>query len=391
MKRGVKQFWAWFGLAGFAFGQAGMAGSTVIGHASLAAATNPPAAVSAKVGKLRWFFTHASVGGNLVTGMNVLHAENGTRYPLQIYGYDGDNGDGAYHGAVGTAGSEGGADYRAATDPASTSNGFVYECMRGNPDWANKLVCFSNSVVASGWRFPKVNVVMDKFCWIDPYADPDEYCAMMSGLEARYPQTLFVYVTMPLTTETAGSENDLRNDFNRAVRGFCGAGNRWLLDLADIQAWTEAGVQQTYVSGGTTNQRMVSAYAVGAGGGDYHLNATGRRRAALGWNALAQALFQADRDEDGVRDGDELIAGTAPADGTNRLQLVFDPATGPTQQVVRWTGASNRWYSLQESSTLADGAVWSNRATNLPATGVLNVHTIAMPEAWSFLRLTVAQ
>lgn len=391
MKRDVKQFWAWFGLASFAFGQAGMAGSTVIGHASLAAATNPPAAVSAKVGQLRWFFTHASVGGNLVTGMNVLHAENGTRYPLQIYGYDGDDGDGAYHGAVGTEGSEGGADYRAAADPASTSNGFVYECMRGNPDWANKLVCFSNSVVASGWRFPKVNVVMDKFCWIDPYADPDEYCAMMSGLEARYPQTLFVYMTMPLTTETAGSENDLRNDFNRAVRVFCSDGNKWLLDLADIEAWTEAGVQQTYVSGGTTNQRMVSAYAVGAGGGDYHLNAAGRRRAALGWNALAQALFQADRDEDGMTDGDELIAGTAPADGTDRLRLVLDEATGPTQQVVRWTGTSNRWYALQESATLSDGAVWSNRATNLPATGTLNVHTVAMPATWSFLRLTVAQ
>ena len=136
---------------------------------------------------------------------------------------------------------------------------------------------------------------------------------------------------------------------------------------------------------------MVSAYAVGAGGGDYHLNAAGRRRAALGWNALAQALFQADRDEDGMTDGDELIAGTAPADETDRLRLVLDEATGPTQQVVRWTGASNRWYALQESATLSDGAVWSNRATNLPATGALNVHTVAMPEAWSFLRLSVAQ
>ena len=84
------------------------------------------------------------------------------------------------------------------------------------------------------------------------------------------------------------------------------------------------------------------------------------------------------------------IVDHAPADGGDRLQLVFDPATGPTQQVVRWTGASNRWYALQESPTLADGAVWSNRATNLPASGTLNVHTLALPEAWSFLRLTVA-
>jgi hypothetical protein len=292
---------------------------------------------------------------------------------------------------VGTAGSEGGADYRAAADPASTSNGFVYECMRGNPDWANKLVCFSNSVVQSGWRFPKINVALDKFCWIDPAADPEEYCVLLAGLEAQYPQTLFVYMTMPLTTETAGTENDLRNDFNRYVRAYCRTAGKWLLDLADIQAWSEAGVEQTYVSGDATNQRMAEAYAVGPEWGDYLLNAAGRRRGALGWHALAQALFDADRDGDGVSDGDELIAGTAPTDETDRLQLFFDPTTGPTQQVVRWAGASNRWYALQESASLENGAAWSNRAAHLPTTGALNVHTVAVPGARSFLRLTVAQ
>jgi hypothetical protein len=102
-------------------------------------------------------------------------------------------------------------------------------------------------------------------------------------------------------------------------------------------------------------------------------------------------LFRADRDADGVCDGDELIAGTAPADATDRLGLVLDPGSGPTQQVVRWTGASNRWYALQESATLEEGATWSNRAANLPTTGALNVHTVAVPGARSFLRLTVAQ
>ena len=51
----------------------------------------------------------------------------------------------------------------------------------------------------------------------------------------------------------------------------------------------------------------------------------------------------------------------------------------------------NRWYALQESATLADGAVWSNRATDLPAAGGFNVHTVALPGARSFLRLTVGQ
>ena len=375
------------GLAGFV---PGPSRAVVINHSSLVAATNPPAATSAKVGQLRWFFTHASVGGNLVTGLNVLHQENAARFPLQIYGYDGNNGDGDYHGAVGTAGSEGGLNYRAATSPAVTSNGFVYECMRGNPDWPNKLVCFSNSVVTSGWRFPKVNAVMDKFCWIDPYADPADYCAMMSDLEARFPQTLFVYMTMPLTTETAGSENDRRNDFNRHVRSFCMASNKWLLDLADIEAWTEAGVQQTYVSSGTTNQRMVSAYAVGAAGGDYHLNATGRRRGALGWHALSQTLFSTDRDNDGVYDGDELIAGTAPTDEASALALQSEPVLGTNAAVLSWSGASNRLYSIQECPSMEPGAAWSNRLAGLPAADAMNVRTVSV-SATTYFRLAVEQ
>ena len=390
MKRGYNQLLGLLWLSGFILGQAGAAGATVIDHAALATATNPPAAISAKVGQLRWFFTHASVGGNLVTGLNVLNVEDAVRFPLRIHGYDGDNGDSAYHGAVGAEGSEGGGDYRASADPASTSNGFVFECMRGNPDWSNKLTCFSNSVVESGWRFPKVNVAMDKFCWIDPYADPAEYCAMMAGLEARYPQTLFVYMTMPLTTETAGSENDLRNTFNRYVRNFCRTGDKWLLDLADIEAWTTADVEQTYVSGGTTNQRLVSAYALSPGGGDFHLNATGRRRGALGWYGLAQALFSTDRDSDGVRDGDELIAGTMPTDDGSQLALQSEPVIGTNSAVLSWSGASNRWYSIQECPSMESGAAWSNRLTNLPVSGTMNVHTVSV-SATTYFRLAVEQ
>ena len=271
----------------------------IVGHAALAGATNPPPAKLPKIAQLRWFFAHASVGGNMIEGLEELCAGDAVRFPLRTF-------------EVAPAGSEGGADYRASSEPSATSAGFVYECMRGNPGWRNKLVCFSNSVVFSGWRYPKVNLVMDKFCWIDPDADPAEYCARMSGLEARFPQTLFVYATMPLTTETAGSENDQRNQFNRQVRAHCRTAGKWLLDIADIEAWSEAGTEQTYASGGATNQRMAAAYAVDAGGSDFHLNAIGRRRGALGWYALALALFDADRDSDGVSDGDELLAGTNP-------------------------------------------------------------------------------
>ncbi len=359
----------------------------VIGFSSVASATNLPAAVIAKIRSLRWLFTHASVGGNIITGMNVLHTGDPARYPLAIYNYDGQNGDGDYHGAVATAGTEGGSDYRAASSPSATSNGVIYECMRGNPDWGNKLTCFSNSVVQSGWRFPKVNVAMDKFCWIDPYADPIQYCATLSNLEGRYPQTLIVYMTIPLTTETAGSENDDRNAFNKEVRSYCLANGKWMLDIADLQAWTTAGVQQTYLSSGVTNQQMYASYAVSAG--DFHLNLAGRRQAALGWYALAGALFSTDRDGDGATDGDELLAGTSPTNATDVLKSSASlPASG--RLTLQWPMVTGRVYAVEQTPTLAP-AQWTSTVSGLIGTQLYTYTTAVSAADAVYYRLTAQQ
>ena len=350
--------------------------AVTIDHGAIAGVTNVPQAVMHKLGILRWFFSHASVGGNMITGMNVLRQSDTNRYRMSIYNYDGDNGDSSYHGGIATVGTFGQDDYRA-DDPPVTSNGVIYECQRGNPVWINKLVCFSNSVASSGWRFPQVNVVMDKFCWIDPDANPTNYCASMNSLEGAFPETLFVYLTMPLTTETAGTDNDLRNGFNRYLRSFCQANNKWLLDVADVEAWATNAVQSTYRSGGVTNQLMVSGYAVGAGFGDYHLNVTGRRQVALAWYALGAALFQQDRDGDGMTDGDELIAGTRPKDASSRL-LFTGSAGSKSNLVLNWTSSSNRYYSIQASSNLLSGGAWTNVALNIPARTPQNSYTTSV-------------
>ena len=252
--------------------------AVTINHAHVAAASRLPPAYSAQIATQKWFFTHASVGGNMVEGMAELHESNPTRYPLQMLS------------DVGTAGTEGGADYRASAAPASTVAGSLYECQRGNPGWANKLVCFSNSLVRSGWGSNKVHFAMDKFCWIDPDANSTVYCRSMTNLEARFPGVQFVYTTLPLTG-LADSENNARNTYNRAIRSFCAAHDKLLFDVADMQAWSPQNVQQTYVAGSQTNQRMYSGYAVSPASEDWHLNQAGRQRLALGWYAVAASAI----------------------------------------------------------------------------------------------------
>jgi len=328
------------------------AGAVIIDHSNGTLATNADLTVMTRIGKLRWFFTHASVGGNITTGMNVLHGSDTNRYRLQIYNYDGDDSDWSYHGGVATAGTEGTAAYRASATPSVTSNGMIYECMRGNPDWGNKMTCFSNSLVTSGWRFPKVNVAMDKFCWIDPYADPADYCTMMSRLEGRFPETLFVYLTMPLSGYDF-DENDERNTFNCYVRSFCATNSKHLLDVADLEAWNVSGIEQTYDSSGTTNQKMSFDYSLDEYG-DWHLNSTGRRRMALAWYSLAASLFIIDRDGDGATDGDELLAGTQPTNPASCFQ--FTAAVWTNGMRVSFNCSTARVYALESRTNLLAGS-----------------------------------
>jgi hypothetical protein len=216
------------------------------------------------IGTQRWFFSHASVGGNMISGINALHSENATRYQWVSASVSFNSGT-----------------QRAADPPTPTLAGRIYECNRGNPGWQAKFAIFSNSVAAAAWRFAAVDAAMDKLCYIDPDADPTNYIALMTALETAYPATRFVYCAIPLTTG-ADADNARRNAYNRYVRQYCLAHDKLMFDLADIEAHDTNGVAQTFVFGGVTNQRLWSAYTDDGG----HLNALGRRRAALAWYAV---------------------------------------------------------------------------------------------------------
>jgi hypothetical protein len=87
---------------------------------------------------------------------------------------------------------------------------------------------------------------------------------------------------MPLTTDT-DSNNVLRNQYNAAVRSYCTSHNSLLFDIADIEAFSPAGIASTFVSGGTTYQRLYSGYTTDGG----HLNSLGAQQVAIGWYAVA--------------------------------------------------------------------------------------------------------
>ncbi|HNQ23190.1 MAG TPA: hypothetical protein PKK06_08865 [Phycisphaerae bacterium] len=240
----------------------------IIDHDDIAGVASLPQSIMDAIGRQRWFFAHASVGGNMISGLGDLHAADPSRHQL-----------------VSSSVSYLTGQMRAADAPIPTSAGTVYRCSRGNPGWQDKLTILENSVHYSGWHVPSVDAVMNKFCYIDETADAAAYTNSMSLLEAAQPDTVFVYMTMPLMTGEDYA-NVQRNLFNAAVRAYCIEHDRLLFDIADMEAHDPAGNEYTFTYGGQTYQKLYGGYTSDGG----HLNTTGRQRIALGWYATAAAL-----------------------------------------------------------------------------------------------------
>lgn len=330
----------------------------VVGFTNAQAVAGYPPSVMEEIAQFRWYFAHASVGSDMMGGLDDLHASSGTFYRLQS-AWAGD-----------TPG-----------DPVE--NGFVFEYGRGNPGWQAKVDDF-RAYVSNGWRFPKVNLVLDKMCYIDEAADVNYYIASMTNLEARFPETQFIYATMPLTT---GEDwwNHQRNLYNDALRAWVLAHNRVLFDIADIEAHDAAGTEYTYVYEGGTDQRLYDGNTSDGG----HLNTQGRRQVARGFYAVCRALLLSDRDGDGLSDGRELIAGTCSGSATSCFAFAEAPRIGGGA-VVSWPSTSNRLYTLQRMTDL--GAAPVTLLTNAAATPPFNAYTDTVASAAQrFYRVSVGQ
>lgn len=246
---------------------AAAANAVTIGHRDVDAAASLPQSALARVATQRWLFAHASIGSNILDGLTILNEADPARY------------------AVVTSWSGNGTQIFA--PPATTVAGTIYDANRGDPTWQEKLAIFDDAVRQLGWHYPRIDVAMDKLCFIDDSAEAAPYLASMTALERDYPDTRFVYVTRPLRT-TGGpvSANIGAAEYNAAVRAHCQTNNRILFDLADIESHDPAGNPITFTANGQTYERLYDGYASDIG----HLNSYGAVRVALAWYVAAAAV-----------------------------------------------------------------------------------------------------
>jgi hypothetical protein len=223
--------------------------------------------IMAKIKKLKVYFEHASVGRNIVGvhsssanetgGLDLLKSGN-SKYSLTInyLENDGSSVDSSW----------------------IDSNNGLLENMRGNPGLAAKRDRF-NTRMRAGDFAKHVNVAMFKFCWIDDASIAnddalDEFNSVrtvMESLESKYPDTVFVWWTMPIAT----SGNIKRDAYNNLVRNYCNTNKKILMDLADIECHNSSGAKLSDAVGDTLDTN----YAADEG----HLNDTGKQRVANAW------------------------------------------------------------------------------------------------------------
>ena len=214
----------------------------------------------------RVFFGHQSVGMNVLDGLRALAAEEGV--PLRIVERR-------------TA---------AGIDPGTVAHMFVPS--NGHP--LQKLESFEAAMGPASPADPDVALV--KFCFVDFDPDTDvaalfaRYQATLARLKAAHPRTVFVHVTVPLTTAEHGPKDLLKRILGRATSSTVNARREAfsdllraayacrepLFDLARVESTTPDGHRESGIWQGHAVPALVPAYTSDGA----HLNSMAARRAA---------------------------------------------------------------------------------------------------------------
>jgi hypothetical protein len=226
----------------------------------------PDSAWKTLAGK-RILFGHQSVGGNILKGIGEIGLPSGdgplTVTVKEITGGNPIDAPGISHFRVGKN-----------VDPASKIDHFAEFVERGG---------------GSG-----IEVAFFKFCYVDfnrntnPGKLFERYKTTMSALKSKYPGTIFVHVTAPLTVSKENyktwikkivgrgdlweyGDNVKRNEFNELLMKEY-AGREPVFDLAASEATYPDGKQASFQWKDKRYYSMVPAYSKDGG----HLNETGR-------------------------------------------------------------------------------------------------------------------
>ncbi|HYN42609.1 MAG TPA: hypothetical protein VE129_12580 [Thermoanaerobaculia bacterium] len=322
--------------------QAG-AQAIIAGHTATDLGPVPDSAIATAAG-LRLLVRHASVGGNISSGLDTLHTQN-ARYDRSLWSFQN----------------------------------------RGNPGWQAKV---DDLVAQAGLQASSFDVLTMKFCYIDPDASFTTYRDALLQLEAVYPTKRFVWWTIPI--ETSG--DTARQVFNDQVRAYALSNGELLFDIADIESHNAAGEKRTDTSG---RELMWPEWTSDGG----HLNSAGAVRVASalwwlmarigGWtptagpltfHTLAPCRVVDTRNATGPWGGPALAAGTTrtfeiagqcgvPADAgavalnvtvTNATalgSLTVYPGTGPTPGTSTVFFAAGRARANNATIGLVDGVL----------------------------------
>lgn len=218
-----------------------------------------------KVASLKIFFGHQSVGDNLLAGLRELQAGYSS-HPINVISSD---------------------------DPASIAGPALIDWHIGqNGDPSSKDAAFREILDKGFGR--QAGVAFYKYCFVDIGREPDSlfraYSENTSLLRARYPNLVFVHVTIPLTTVEpewkAWTKRKLgrqverdtavaRHHFNQLLRTRY-RGNEPIFDLAGAESTQSDGTRSFFVAGGEKVETLAAQYTSDGG----HLNHAGQRATA---------------------------------------------------------------------------------------------------------------
>jgi hypothetical protein len=174
----------------------------------------------------------------------------------------------------------------------TTHNG-LQTYRRGNPTPAIKVSGFLS--LSSAMR-AAIDVAMFKFCWIDVWPATSGYVSdgsafaaslisQIETFESNNPSLIVPYWTMPLQSDEAYQQRDA---YNTAIRNYCTANQRYLIDMADIENYNASNVQAADIGG---YRAADASYTLLDGG---HLSDAGRIKMALAYWALLAHIANGD-------------------------------------------------------------------------------------------------